>query len=122
MLPNTVFIGSHKVGDVNSMSYNSKNRKAWSVNALAAKQRQRTSLCDNTIPEDDEITIEITRKLTNEHVVFTLLPGGRCDNYLVSIDGKLFRNPKTKSGCMGISTLCQKIAKALPRVRSEYSY
>jgi len=103
------------------MGYNRKNRKAWSVNANEARRRKALSNAGDIreLLEDDEITIEITRKRTGEHKVFTLLPGSRCDNYRVYIDNEPFKNNKAKSGCWGISPLCQKIAKALPRFMSE---
>lgn len=103
------------------MAYNKRNRKAWSINANEAKRRKSLeSLGDiRELLEDDEIIIEIKRKRTGEHKVFTLLPGSRCDNYRVYIDGEPFKNKQSKSGCWGISGLCQKIAKALPRFMSE---
>ena len=105
------------------MTYNKRNRKAWSINANQAKERKRIEEAGDIaslIDDDDEITIEITRKRTSEHVVFTLLPGSRIDSYRTYVDGQPFKNPKTKSGERGINNVCQAIAKALPRFTREH--
>jgi hypothetical protein len=92
-----------------------KTRKSWSVNANAKKERERLQSSEtHQAIEEDEITIEITRKLTKEHVVFKLLPGDRTDNYRVYVEGKL-------TGIMGITKVCEGIRKALPRVLSRFS-
>lgn len=89
----------------------SKAKKLWSQRALAAKERKRLANSEpRSAPETDEITIEVTRKLTGEHVIFKLLPGDRSDNYRVYVNNKLH-------GIMGITRVCDGIRKALPRCR-----
>ena len=92
-----------------------KAKKLWSERALAKKERLRMAHSEpRPMPIEDEITIEIQRKLTGEHVQFRLEPGDRCDNYRVYVDGKLH-------GIMGITRVCEGIRKALPRTLSESS-
>lgn len=94
----------------------SKAKKVWSAQAVAAKERKRQLHAEpRPMPVEDEITIEIKRKLTGEHVNFRLAPGDRCDNYRVYVDGRLH-------GIMGITKVAEGIRKALPRVRSEFGY
>lgn len=98
------------------MSYrqSKKAKKLWGERANAAKARNRLAedLDPRPLLEDDFIKIEITRKATNEHAVFELMPGNRCDNYRVYCNNRLL-------GTMGITKVCEGIRKALPRFMSE---
>ena len=105
------------------MTYNKNNVKAWSINAVAAKERKRLDNSETReFLEDDHIVIEIKRRRTGEHIVMDLHQGSRCDSYRVYVDGKPFKNPKNKSGERGISDVGRVIAKALPRFMSESNF
>ena len=90
------------------MSYRptKKARKLWSERANAKRERLRLANAEpRRAPTEDEITIEIRRRITGEHVHFRLLPGDRCDNYRVYVDGRLRgiiekppRNPGLQAG------------------------
>lgn len=92
---------------------NSKARKLWSKQALAAKERKRLENAGErqvVVEIDHYLKITIERSATNEHVVFECFEGDRIDNYRVHCAGKLI-------GVWSITTLMQNIRKALPRFR-----
>lgn len=96
------------------MSYRAtrKAKKLWSdrANAKRGRLRMEGAPIADAIPEDDHITITVTRKLTGEVARFDLLPGDRIDNYSVYCDERWL-------GVMGITRVCEGIRKALPRLR-----
>lgn len=99
------------------MSYR-ESKKARKLRSQRSNEVRRRNILKNgefrPMIEPDEITIEIKRKATGEHVLFKLTPGDRSDNYRTYCNQRLI-------GIMGITKVCEGIRKALPRFMSEDS-
>lgn len=91
-----------------------KSRKVWSIQANKKQEADRLANAEDRSswldPDDDEIEITITRKLTGEKAVFVCTRGDRIDNYMVYCNGKY-------QGVQSMTTLTGNIRKALPAFR-----